>query len=133
MTLLAQAAEVHHAHGGNQIFQGVSFELKQGDRIALVGANGAGKSTLFRITARLLKPDAGTVTHRRGLTVGYLSQESELERTATAWEIVAAAGGDPAAIAGRLFELETRMAEALDDAELAAILDEHAALLARLE
>jgi len=48
MTLLAQAANIRHAHGGNQIFEDVSFEVRQGDRVALIGANGAGKSTLFR-------------------------------------------------------------------------------------
>jgi ATP-binding cassette subfamily F protein 3 len=133
MTLLVQAADVHHAHGGNQIFQGLTFEIQTGDRLALVGANGAGKSTLFRIAARLLKPDAGAVTLRRGLTVGYLSQESDLDPTATAWAIVAAAGGDPAALEARLAELERRMATSLDDDELEAVLDEHAALLARLE
>jgi ATP-binding cassette subfamily F protein 3 len=133
MTLLVQAAEIHHAHGGNQIFEGISFEVKVGDRIALVGANGAGKSTLFKIAARLLKPEAGTVTHRRGLTVGYLSQQSDLDPAGTAWDVVAAAGGDPTAIEARLAELELRMAEELDDAELEAVLDEHATLLARLE
>jgi ATPase subunit of ABC transporter with duplicated ATPase domains len=48
MTLLVQAANVRHAHGGNQIFEDVSFEVKTGDRVALIGENGAGKSTPFR-------------------------------------------------------------------------------------
>lgn len=133
MTLLAQAAGIVHAHGGNQIFDGLGFEVKQGDRLALIGENGAGKSTLFRILARLLKPNAGVVTYRRGLTVGYLSQHSTLESTQTAWQIVAAAGGDPDALELRLFEIEERLATPLDDEELADLLDEQAAIFARLE
>ena len=62
MTLLVQAAEVVYAHGGNQIFTNVSFEVRAGDRLALIGENGAGKSTLFRLMARDLHPHAGTVT-----------------------------------------------------------------------
>ena len=79
MTLLIQAANVRHAHGGNQIFEEISFEVKTGDRLALIGANGAGKSTLFRIMAGVLKSDGGTVTHQRGLRIGFLTQESGLD------------------------------------------------------
>jgi len=133
VTLLAQAAGIVHAHGGNQIFDGLGFEVKQGDRLALIGENGAGKSTLFRILARLLKPDAGLVTYRRGLTVGYLSQHSTLDSSQTAWQIVAAAGGDPDALELRLLEIGERLAALLDDDELADLLDEQAAIFNRLE
>ena len=61
MTLLIQAANVRHAHGGNQIFTDVSFEVREGDRLALIGANGAGKSTLMRTAAGLQPPDFGRV------------------------------------------------------------------------
>ena len=133
VTLLIQAANIRHAHGGNQIFEDVSFEIKTGDRVALIGENGAGKSTLFRIMARLVKPDGGIVTHRRGVRVGFLTQESSLDPTTTARAAVLTAGGDAAALEARLHLLEARMAEPLDDDELAEVLDAHAACLERLE
>ena len=133
MTLLVQAANVRHAHGGNQIFRDVSFEVKTGDRVALIGANGAGKSTLFRIMAGRLKPDAGTVTCARNTVVGFLGQESEVEPGLTARRATAAAGGDPIALEARLRELEGAMGSAPDDDALAAVLDEYGAVLARLE
>ncbi len=132
MTLLVQAANIVHAHGGNQIFDGVSFELKAGDRVALIGENGAGKSTLFRIMARLIQPNEGTVTHKRGLTVGFLSQESSLDPSLTMRAAVGAAT-DPDALEAKLEELERRMQEPLDDDALSAVLDEQAAVLERLE
>ncbi|MEA2586351.1 MAG: ATP-binding cassette, subfamily er 3 [Thermomicrobiales bacterium] len=133
MTLLIQAASIRHAHGGNQLYEDLGFEIREGDRVALIGANGAGKSTLFKIMAKLIEPDGGAVTHRRGLTVGYLSQEPTLAPTLTIREAVALAAGDPAALETRLRDLEAQMAEALDDAALTAVMDEHTLTLTRLE
>ncbi len=46
---------------GQMIMDGLNFELKQGDRIAILGQNGAGKTTLFHIILGLLKPTKGTI------------------------------------------------------------------------
>lgn len=54
MTLLIQASAVAFAHGGNDVFTDLTFEIREGDRIAVVGENGSGKSTLFRLLARPL-------------------------------------------------------------------------------
>ena len=133
MTLLVQAANVRHAHGGNRIFEDVSFEVREGDRVALIGANGAGKSTLFKIMARRIVPDGGVVTHRRNLVVGVLGQEPDLDPALTVRQTVALAAGDPAALEAQLRDLEARMETAADDEELAAVLDAYGACLARLE
>ena len=133
MTLLLQAANIRHAYGGNQIFGDLSFEVKEGDRIALVGANGAGKSTLFGLMARQLAPDAGVVTHRRNLVVGYLTQEPDLDGSATPRQTLARAAGDPATLEAELRDLEAAMETASDDDELADILDAYGVALARLE
>ncbi len=133
MTLLIQAANIRHAHGGNQLFDDLSFEVKEGDRLALIGANGAGKSTLFRIMALLVKPDGGAVTHQRGLRVGFLTQESGLDPELTIHDAVALAAGDPAALETHLQALEARMAESLTDEELTAVMDEYSDTLARME
>ncbi len=74
MAILIQASHVAFAHGGNQIFTDVTFELKDGDRIAVVGANGSGKSTLFQLLARELQPQRGEIAVQRGATLGYLAQ-----------------------------------------------------------
>jgi ATP-binding cassette subfamily F protein 3 len=133
MTILVQAANVRYAHGGNQIFDDVSFAIREGDRAALIGQNGSGKSTLFRLLARELAPQGGAVTHRRGLSVGYLHQQSALPAGQTVREVVAAAAGDPDALEARLHELEARLAEPLDDEAMAAVVDSYSALLERLD
>jgi ATP-binding cassette subfamily F protein 3 len=133
MTLLIQASGIAHAHGGNQLFEDLLFEIRLGDRIALIGENGAGKSTLMKIAAREIKPDRGAVTYQRGVRAGYLRQEPNFAPGATARTIVKYAAGDVAAIEARLSELEVKMAEPLDDDALADVMDEYSETLARLE
>src|SRR5262249_7012890 len=58
------------------LFEGISLQINQGDRLALVGPNGAGKSTLFKLVMKQDEPDEGEVSLRAGVTFGYLPQES---------------------------------------------------------
>jgi ATPase subunit of ABC transporter with duplicated ATPase domains len=71
MTLIARDLTVEVA--SKTIVQGVSFEVRPGDKVGLVGRNGAGKTTLFRVLGGAASPTAGAV--RRADSVGYLSQD----------------------------------------------------------
>jgi ATP-binding cassette subfamily F protein 3 len=133
MTLLVQAANIAYAHGGNQIFEDTSFVFRQGDRVALIGDNGSGKSTLFRLLAREISPATGVVTHRRGLTLGYLHQESTLDPTLTVREVVARAAGDTTALEDQLRALEDQLTQPLDDAAMADVVDRYSSTLERLD
>jgi ATP-binding cassette subfamily F protein 3 len=73
------------------------------------------------------------VTHKRGLTLGYLSQHSTLEPSLNVREAIALAAGDPSALEGQLRELEAKMAEPLSDDELSDVLEEYTAVLERFE
>ncbi len=70
-------AGLSKSFGGKQLFDEISLNLSNGERVAIVGPNGAGKSTLIKIILGREEPDAGTVTLMRGTRVGYLPQESE--------------------------------------------------------
>ena len=59
---------------GNNILDGVTFQVETGERVGLLGRNGAGKSTLFRILTGELEPDEGEVVLSRGSRVGLISQ-----------------------------------------------------------
>jgi len=61
------------------ILDDISTAVALGDRIGLVGPNGAGKTTLLRIAAGLDEPDGGEVQRRRGLSLGFLLQESHFD------------------------------------------------------
>ncbi|MEJ7839266.1 MAG: ABC-F family ATP-binding cassette domain-containing protein [Thermomicrobiales bacterium] len=133
MTLLIQAAQVEFAYGGNQIFNGVSFEIRRGDRLALVGTNGSGKSTLFRLLARVDTPFSGTVTWQRGLTVGYMTQDSYLPEGSTVLDILEQARPSADSLDRQLHELEARMSMPLSDEEMADVLDQYNVTLEALD
>ena len=59
---------------GNNILDGITFQVETGERVGLLGRNGAGKSTLFRILTGELEPDEGEVVLSRGSRVGLISQ-----------------------------------------------------------
>ena len=61
--------------GGQDLFRGLNWHLRKGDRVGLVGPNGAGKTTLFRLITGQVEPDDGAVQRGRAVTIGYLPQE----------------------------------------------------------
>jgi ATP-binding cassette subfamily F protein 3 len=63
------------------ILDGIDAAIALGDRVGLVGPNGAGKTTLLRIAAGADEPDHGTVSRKRGLSIGLLAQEAHLDPT----------------------------------------------------
>jgi len=77
MTVL-QVADLRFGYAGDTLFEGVTFSLAAGDRVALVAPNGSGKTTLLRILAREIDPDAGSVVLRRDASFGYYRQSHEI-------------------------------------------------------
>src|SRR5215210_6085026 len=71
-----------------QVLKNIYLSFFYGAKIGILGLNGAGKSTLLRIIAGLDKSFQGDVVFSPGFTVGYLSQEPELNPEKTAKEIV---------------------------------------------
>jgi lipoprotein-releasing system ATP-binding protein len=59
---MIKVINIHKAFGGLQVLKGISFEIKKGEIVAVVGASGAGKTTLLQIMGTLMKKDAGSVS-----------------------------------------------------------------------
>ncbi len=73
-------------YGSQDIFDNVSFTLRSGMSLGLVGRNGAGKSTLLRILAGYEQPDSGSVSIDKGARLAYLPQEVTLMSEKTVFE-----------------------------------------------
>ncbi len=60
---------------GNYLFSGIDFEIKRGERVALIGNNGTGKTTMLKIINGLIAPDGGEVRLGTNVHIGYYDQE----------------------------------------------------------
>lgn len=65
---------------GTPLFEGVTLQLKGGDRVGLIGKNGAGKSTLLKIIAGAQEYDTGQIATDKEISVGYLRQDIDFEQ-----------------------------------------------------
>ena len=60
------------------LFSDISFEIKRGERVALIGNNGTGKTTMLKIITGLLEQDGGNVRFGSNVHIGYYDQEQQL-------------------------------------------------------
>lgn len=81
--ILLQVQQVARYFGADTLFENVSLDVSDNSRIALVGRNGIGKSTLLKMIIGNESPDAGQITKKKGLTIGYLAQNTGLESDKT--------------------------------------------------
>ncbi len=96
---------------GNNILDGLSFQVESGERIGILGPNGCGKTTLFRILTGTLDYDEGQVSVAPGKRIGLISQLPVYPEGWTAEDVLQNAFRHVDAIRSRMEELEAKMAE----------------------
>jgi ATP-binding cassette subfamily F protein uup len=83
---LLAAKDLSFSLGQRTILDNISFSIHEGEKIGLVGRNGSGKTTLLKILSGDETPDTGKIDKKRGISVGYLSQEFSLDDKKTVFE-----------------------------------------------
>lgn len=86
--MIYQIKDGHKQYQTTIVFDGIDFNIKNGEKVALVGRNGAGKTTLMRIIAEDESLDSGNVFHKSDFEVAYLSQASVTDENNTIIEEV---------------------------------------------
>ncbi|MEH7180960.1 ABC-F family ATP-binding cassette domain-containing protein [Neobacillus vireti] len=84
--ILLQVNQLAKYYGADLILSNIKLELQTRDRVALVGRNGAGKSTLLKIIAGHLSHDGGEIIKPKGVSIGYLAQNTGLESHLSIWD-----------------------------------------------
>lgn len=84
--IILQANKIERSFAGEVLFDNVSLQVDERDRIALVGKNGAGKSTLLKILVGEEEPTSGEINKKRDLSLSYLAQDSRFESSNTIYD-----------------------------------------------
>lgn len=118
---------------GRELLKDVWLSFLPGAKVGVLGPNGAGKSTLFKIMAGIDKEYQGEAWAADGVSVGYLSQEPELDPTLTVQQNILAGLGDIQANLTRFNEISAKFAEEMSDDEMNALLAEQGDLQEKID
>ena len=124
--------KVSHGFGARTILEDVSFRIRKGEHIALVGPNGEGKSSFLNIITMKLMPDAGSIKWSNRVTVGYLDQHTVLEKGKTIRDILRTAFNHMYELEQEMLSIYDKMADANDD-EMAKYMEETSDIQTLLE
>lgn len=109
--ILLQVNGLVKSFSGVNILENIQLEIKNQDRVALVGRNGAGKSTLLKIIAGEMSKDEGDIIMPKHTQIGYLAQHTGINSTLTIWDEMMTVFEPIKQMEKRLRELEQFMAD----------------------
>ncbi len=115
--MLLSVRDLHKRYGPDPVLDGVTFDVRAGERIALVGPNGSGKTTILRVLAGREDPDAGTIELAGSARVGYLEQQPQFPAGHTVWDEAHDALRDLVSLARDAERLAAALAQAEDEVE----------------
>ncbi len=109
-------------YGANKIFEGISFDIKTGEHIGLIGRNGCGKTSILRILMGEEEHQAGNISVRKDCKLGYLNQIPEYKEETCVMDVIQMAFELLHEIRSQMDELELQMMEQKDQELEKAIL-----------
>jgi ATPase subunit of ABC transporter with duplicated ATPase domains len=102
-------------YGANKIFENISFEIKTGERIGLIGQNGCGKTTVMKILMEIEDHQSGDISLKKDNKMGYLNQIPIYGDATTTIDVVRMAFEEIYKIQEQMKELEHQMSHLEDD------------------
>ena len=117
--------QIGKMYGGNLIFENISFEIHEKDRVGLVGRNGSGKTTLFRLLAGEETPDAGQIHWKKGTEMGYLAQISDFPNEILTKGVLQSAFSNLLEMDKRMKKFEEEMGSEQDPDQLQILIEQY--------
>ncbi|MBM4005301.1 MAG: ABC-F family ATP-binding cassette domain-containing protein [Planctomycetes bacterium] len=115
--ILLSVQNCRKQYGPEPVLVDITFDIRPGERVSLVGTNGAGKSTLMRILVRQEEPDAGQLAVHGSSRIGYLEQHPTFEPERTVWQEASDALGDLISLGRQAEQVAKAIAESTDPEE----------------
>ncbi|WP_020060749.1 ribosomal protection-like ABC-F family protein [Bacillus sp. 123MFChir2] len=108
--MICSVNNIAKTFGGNIIFENISFEIKKGERIGLVGRNGSGKTTIFQLLTGIEHVDGGAIHMKKGTQMGHVAQIPKFTEGMTVYDVLRSAFAKEQALERKMRELEEKMA-----------------------
>ncbi|MFB3163279.1 ribosomal protection-like ABC-F family protein [Neobacillus sp. 179-J 1A1 HS] len=125
--IVCSVNHIAKSFGGNIIFEDLSFEVHEGNRVGLVGRNGCGKTTLLKLLANQETVDGGVIHWKKGLKIGYLAQIPDYKGL-TVKEVLKTAFDQLVETETKLQQIEVEMGQELTPTHLQRLMDQYGKL-----
>ena len=115
--IVLSCKDICKSYGIRDVLKKVTFSINEGDKVGIIGANGEGKSTLFKIICKELSQDSGEIFIDKNKTLGYLSQNLNLDTDKNIYEETLSVFDELINIENKLSTLEIKMNEPYDESK----------------
>ncbi|TKI79462.1 ribosomal protection-like ABC-F family protein [Bacillus mycoides] len=122
---------VKKSFGGNIIFENISLEIKNGERIGLVGRNGSGKTTIFQLLTGIEGLDAGAIHVKKGTRIGHVAQIPKFNIEMNVYDVLSSAFKKEKELEIEMHALEKNMAEEQEASALQKLMERYGVIQER--